>query len=208
MAGKACKTCSRVFSSNSNRHRHEKFFHGQVGNGRHTFNEDKDHRRYNYGQPDVVSGEGTDDDSKGLSDEEDEKSSEKSNDSEESESAPSQPDYWLNVVRDALDNYEMQIPSAEDIVKEPYLSDFVNSMKFVVEEQIQFTKHMEDEDETYKKIMETIERYESNDYDREEAVDAAWHDRRFLVSRLIEDNMEIIKEKWKEEHTEETDNDN
>jgi hypothetical protein len=203
MAGKACTICSRVFSSSSNRHRHEKFFHGQVGSGRKVFNEDKELPRYNFGHPDVVSGNRSEDDA--MSD--GEAKSVKSAESEDSEADPEETDYWLNVVSDALDNYDMQIPQAGDIAKEPYLSDFVNAMKLVVEEQIQFVKHMEEDDELYQKINETIERYDSNNYDREEAVDAAWHDRRFLLSRVIEDSMPLIEAKWKEEHEEDSDND-
>jgi hypothetical protein len=201
MAGNSCTICSRVFSSSSNRHRHEKFFHGQVGSGRKVFNEDEESPRYNFGQPDVVPSYRSEDDA--MSDEE--AKSVKSTESEDSETDPEEKDYWLNVVSDALDNYDMQIPQAEDISKEPYLSDFVNAMKLVVEEQIQFVKHMEEEDELYQKINETIERYDSNNYDREEAVDAAWHDRRFLLSRVIEDNMPLIETKWKEEHEEDSD---
>jgi hypothetical protein len=201
MSSKSCTVCSRVFSSSSNRHRHEKFFHGQVGNGRQDFNEDEEAPRYNFGQPDVISGDRSEDDT--MSDEEGK--SEKSKEENESDDATDQNDYWLNVISDALDNYDMQIPTAEDIAKEPYLSDFVNAMKLVVEEQIQFVKHMEEEDELYQKINETIERYESNDYDREEAVDAAWHDRRFLMRRVIEDNMNMIEMKWKDEHKEDSD---
>jgi hypothetical protein len=129
----------------------------------------------------------------------------KSSDSEEPDSDPKKRNYWLNIVSDALDNYDIQIPTAEDIVKEPYLSDFVNLMKIVAEEQIQFVKYMEEEDDLYRKINETIERYESNDYDREEAVDAAWHDRRFLIRRVIEDNMNLVETQWEEEHKDDND---
>jgi hypothetical protein len=201
MARITCNTCSRVFSSSSNRHRHEKFFHGQVGNGRKIFNEDEESPRYNFGQPDVIPGERIEEDP--VSDED--VKSVKSSDSEESDSDPKKRNYWLNIVSDALDNYDIQIPTAEDIVKEPYLSDFVNLMKIVAEEQIQFVKYMEEEDDLYRKINETIERYESNDYDREEAVDAAWHDRRFLIRRVIEDNMNLVETQWEEEHKDDND---
>jgi hypothetical protein len=201
MARITCNTCSRVFSSSSNRHRHEKFFHGQVGNGRKIFNEDEESPRYNFGQPDVIPGERIEEDP--VSDED--VKSVKSSDSEEPDSDPKKRNYWLNIVSDALDNYDIQIPTAEDIVKEPYLSDFVNLMKIVAEEQIQFVKYMEEEDDLYRKINETIERYESNDYDREEAVDAAWHDRRFLIRRVIEDNMNLVETQWEEEHKDDND---
>ena len=61
---------------------------------------------------------------------------------------------------------------------------------------------MEEEDDLYQKISAPIERYESEDYDREEAVDAAWHDRRFLIIRVIEDNMSLVETKWNDEHKE------
>ena len=92
-------------------------------------------------------------------------------------------DLWQETIDYARQNTKGS--SKDEIIQEPYLSQFVDHMKEYVETRINFVKQMED-DEDYKKINDMIDRFESDDYERDEAVDAAWHNRRFLVKRIIE----------------------
>ena len=98
-------------------------------------------------------------------------------------------DLWQEIIEYA--HSECKVTPSQVLV-EPYLSQFVEHMKEYVEERFKFVKTMES-DEYYEKIQENIERFmDSEAYDREEAVDTAWHNRRFLIKRIIEENKELL----------------
>ena len=100
-------------------------------------------------------------------------------------------DEWRIVVSNALASYNGEV---KDILNEPFLSQFVEHMKNFVEDRVQFVKKMS-EDDSYAKIDNMIDRYEEEeDYDRDEAVNTAWHNRRFMLKRIIQENMEDSEE--------------
>ena len=101
-------------------------------------------------------------------------------------------DRWAETIEYACEQCEI---TADQVLVEPYLSQFVEHMKVYVEERFQFVKTMES-DEHYEKIHENIDRFMDQEaYDREEAVDTAWHNRRFLIKRIIEEHKELLTEK-------------
>ena len=75
--------------------------------------------------------------------------------------------------------------------EEPYLSQFVEHMKNYVEQRFQFVHDMGFNSE-YEKVHKLIERNIQRGYGRQEAVDAAWHDRRFLVKQIIQDHKNAV----------------
>ena len=131
-----------------------------------------------------------------------EENDETSDDKEESDGAGEEEveededdDMWREVIEYACEMTGK--PLTEGVIQEPYLSQFVDHMKNFVESRIHFVRAMEN-DEDYKKIDQMIDTFESDDYDRDEAVDTAWHNRRFLVKRIIERNMSVVEEQMKE----------
>ena len=134
--------------------------------------------------------------------EEDEEEEEEEEEEKEEKDDEDKPDLWAKAVLYA--RVKTGNVSKEKVVQEPYLSQFVSHMKDYVEDAFQFVKQMEDNKE-YKKIDEMIDRYEQDDYDRDEAVDTAWHNRRFLVKRIIEER-EFEPIEIDEENADDTEN--
>ena len=130
-----------------------------------------------------------------------EEESEEDEDEENECEADLEAKYWRDVMTEVAETHTMANPSL--YLKEPFLSQIVDEMKEIVEEKIQFTKHMEETNEVYCKLNKTIEKYEEMDMDRQEAVDAAWHARRFLFKDVIEDNLDLLKEKAEENEADE-----
>ena len=101
-------------------------------------------------------------------------------------------DIWRDIVSEACSEFKNELLTrADQVLLEPFLSEFIEHMKEYVEENFRFVKMME-QDAQYEKIDNMIQQFEEEDYDREEAADSAWHNRRFLVKRMIEDNIDLV----------------
>ena len=197
MPGRICSVCNQAFSSSFNRLRHERTFH------RNDFDDEEANVMANETVPFeggriVRFGEDEDEEHSSGSDEEDKEETSDSDGKDEDEGDDA-PDYWRDVIAEVIEDGGLKVKAAELVLQEPFLSDFVSKIKDNVEDKVQFAKDMEEKDDCYQKINDAIEEYENKEYDREEAVEAAWHDRRFLVRRVIEKNMDLIQEVLKEE---------
>ena len=127
----------------------------------------------------------------------DEDESESESDDDEKESP------WREIMEEACDNVKLE--SAEGVLFEPYLSEFVEAMKNAAEERFSFVRQME-QDSGYEMLSDTIEKYEHSDgYEKEEAIDAAWHARRFLVKQIIIDNIDVLEDWLNRRDKEDTD---
>ena len=74
------------------------------------------------------------------------------------------------------------------------MSEFVEHMKEYAEERNEFVREIEFDD-SYEKIDRIIQKNILKGYSRQESVDVAWHDRRFLVKKIIENNKELLVDK-------------
>ena len=160
-----CEICSRDFSTSSNRSRHKRIQHAMKDSS---------------------------------SDEEESQHSDKTLEADVSSSeTESESDHWGHIIGKACENvsFDHDITTPEQVLKEPYLSEMVGEIGMVVEERMKFANDMENKDKTYEQINNRIERYESDDMPRDEAVQTAWHDRRFLIRKMLMENLDIIKEK-------------
>ena len=137
-------------------------------------------------------GEGSDNVSDDGSD-----SDESSDDEEESR--------WKEIISAACDETDFgpQFAKPEHILKEPYISEVVAAMGNYVERHIMFAHDMENEDDTYEQINIRIARYEDEDMPRDEASQLAWQDRRYLVRKMLEKHVDIVKGKFFEGSDEE-----
>ena len=165
MAVHTCSSCARQFSSSSNRLRHERLFHKLD-------NEDAESQM--------------DEDQESNSD----ASSRQSRETSEASSDAKDDGRWVEIIRDACQQYE-DLPNA--VWEEPYLSQFLEHMKNYVEEKFQFVHDMGFNTE-YEKIQKMIEKNIQRGYGRQEAVDAAWHARRFLVKQIILDHKDAFND--------------
>ena len=92
-------------------------------------------------------------------------------------------------LEDAHDEWQLAVNYAMKQVKlvsltEPHLSEFIGHVRDYVEARFQFVKAME-LDETYENLDKMIKSLVREGYDREEAVEKAWHERRFLLKRKL-----------------------
>ena len=111
---------------------------------------------------------------------------------------------WRDIVSHACLEFKNELLTRPDqVLLEPFLSEFVEHIKEYVEEKFQFVKSME-EDGQYNKINHMIEQFEEEEYDREEAVDSAWHNRRFLVKRMIQENIDLVAKIVDGDHSDES----
>ena len=169
MPGRSCSSCTRSFSSSSNRIRHERLFH-----------KPSDEK------------ETVEDYPENNSESDEDPSDEEMKDEEKQDEERESRDMWRDIVLHACLEFKNELLTrADQVLLEPFLSEFVEHMKEYVEEKFQFVKSMEQDDQ-YEKINCMIDQLDGEEYDREEAVDCAWHNRRFLVKRMIQENIDLV----------------
>ena len=103
--------------------------------------------------------------------------------------------YWREIVDEAADNLEFD--NAEELLNEPLLSAMVDEMRQVVEKKLEFADHMKNENEIYARILLAKKRYK--DETDEIAAQTAWNDKRFVLKKVITENMDIFEESDTEE---------
>ena len=174
-----CKFCARVFSTSSNRIRHERLFHGDVV-------EDEEEDNVS-----VESSDSDDDDAKTEVSDEESVADEKEVSDEEMDS-DDENDYWGEVIEKAASKIEVENP--EKLLKEPYLSEMVDEMRQVVEKRIKFANYMQNKDAVYQKIETAKARHheDDDDSDDEEAEETGWNDKRFLLKRVIAEHLVVV----------------
>ena len=184
-----CSSCGRLFSSSSNRLRHERLFHRmeetQSEDGTESAIDAEETIQTGSG---VFHGNHTE--SEPDADENDSEQSEHGDETSEASSDGKDDERWVEIIQDACQQYE-DLPNS--VWEEPHLSQFLEHMKNYVEERFQFVHDMGFNTE-YEKIQKMIEKNIQRGYGRQEAVDAAWHARRFLVKQIILDHKDAVNE--------------
>ena len=192
---KTCIYCNRVFSSSSNRVRHERLFHEKMSESGYDSGENAtgesegrlirkndDTTGKSHGTPFTYGNDDSDKDDDEEDTVESNKESDTEDDKEDEEGKQDDEDPWKEVLKAAKEEYG---ETSDNLFVEPYLSQFVEHVKDFVEEKMQFVKNMEF-DKCYEKINKSIETYINRGFNRQEAVDAAWSERRFLVKQIME----------------------
>ena len=164
-----CSVCRKEFSTSSNRIRHERMFH---------------HKKV-YEDSEVSEEE---------NEEESENSEEGSEEGSDMEDEENEIDVWPDVIKHAAS--KMEIENYEDVVREPYLSEFVDLMKTYVEEKRTFVRAIQD-DSVYRTIYEEFEACEDSDgipaEETNAAIDLAWQNKRFRLRTIIKENIHVVE---------------
>ena len=207
MPGRICSCCYRLFSSSSNRLRHERLFH-RIKESEKQSNADSEsgmdsdggkERQTGFGIADSEreSHEDSDDRESPIdcrkirtdsgSDEENDSVDTADHDSSDSEvSSESSSDgeddgRWSEIIMYAGKQFE---DSSDSVFEEPYFSRFIEHMKIYVETRYQFVHDM-NFNKDYEKIDKLITKKMRKCYGRQEASDSAWYDRRFLIKKIM-----------------------
>ena len=183
-----CRFCHRKFYSSSNRHRHETYFHKMVSKQHEIKDESFD------SQPSGV-----------ISDNEENEvptDSEKQNEEKEQEEDQ---DHWEMLIDETCRemNIQKEIQNSKDILVDPILGEFLEELRQNLESRMKFAQYMEDHDKIYQEIQTTAERFRQKDLDEDEAFEKAWNKRKYLLKRLLRDNLNIIENVMNETDDEE-----
>ena len=199
MDAKACHHCNRRFSSSSNRLRHEKYFHrkdvSESTNDpelRNTMSPSSEVETENSmtTEDDNDDDDDDDDNSQEVDDDDDEESIAGSDDSDESCADP-----WRELISETCEQADIDVESAEQVLQEPYLSEFLEMMGKILQKKINMVKNLQEKDATYEKVQSTIDRCTDKDYDDDEAFEKAWDKRKFLLKKVLKNNLDLIEEK-------------
>ena len=195
-----CRYCNQQFYSSSNRRRHELYVHQKKGLVKM---EDYDYQESNN------SSQESNDTEKSVKDVLDEEGS-------DSESPENEEDYWATLIIKTCREMDIgkEIEKPKDILNDPILSEFLEELRENLDGRMKFAEYMQIHDKVYQEIQDTAEHYSRKDIEESEAFEKAWNKRKYLLKRLLRDNLDVIKEVMEEgndseeEQEEEDDNNN
>ena len=182
-----CRFCAIQFYSNFNRRRHEMRVH-QKEVQEEVEDYDTDHSASTNSQ-DSDNNQNRKED---IFDDKDDTDSEKSSDSEEN--------YWSELIIETCREMDLknEIKSPKDVLFEPMLSRFLEELRDNIDKRMKFADYMNSHDKIYQEIQNTVERYERNDLEEDEAFEKAWNERKYLLKRMLKDNLDVIERTLKE----------
>ncbi len=103
---------------------------------------------------------------------------------------------WERLIREACANCEdIQITSADQMLEMPYLEQFLEKLRSVIEDYIGMATWILEDSEVYNKLNSTIFKLYNEGYSEKEAISAAWEQRKHLLKRLINKYTDVIEEK-------------
>jgi hypothetical protein len=122
--------------------------------------------------------------------------SEMEDNEETTESKKEEQDYWETMIAETCREMELhkEIKNPKELMKEPMLGEFLEELRQNIENKMKFADYMQNEDKVYKEIHSTAERYEEKDLDEDEAFEKAWNKRKYLLIRLLRDNLYIVQD--------------
>lgn len=124
-------------------------------------------------------------------------------DGEQSDEEEKDAGYWRDIIANTCKDIEFEKP--EDLLREPLLSHVVDEMRKLVEKRLSFTAYMENNDDVYERISREENRLAA--FDEDDAQETAWHNKRFLIKRVLADNLDMFEKEEEEEDDENIDED-
>ncbi len=188
-----CRFCDIQFYSNFNCRRHELRVHQKEM--KEMEDNDSDHSSSTGSQD----SSDTQDRRKDILDEQDDTESEKSSESGEH--------YWSELITEICREIELknEIKYPKEVLFEPMLSRFLEELRDNLDSRMKFADYMKNHDKVYQEIQNTAERYERKELEEDEAFEKAWNDRKYLLKRMLRDNLDVIEKTLDEssDHSEE-----
>ena len=103
-----------------------------------------------------------------------------------------EPNFWRDVIISAYVKLGTTYAHPEDAAREPFLGELVDAVREVVDHHVAAAGFFEHKDKTYDAIQGSIEDYEEKGLSPEEANEAGWSERRFLIRDIIKRNLDIF----------------
>jgi hypothetical protein len=201
-----CSYCDREFTKNFNRIRHEKLMHEKQ------VDEEMDE------SPVEESDDGEESDG-GVSpaedsDVSDSQAEETDPEKEESENSDEDEidgdDVWREILRDSYVRSELgeRLERAEDVLKEPFLSELVDVMQAIVQNRLRLANYLQDDDKLYQKIDRRILHYIKGGFADDEAAQTGWMDCRYLIRKEIGKHLDALEEDNTDDDVDASDSEN
>ena len=106
-------------------------------------------------------------------------------------------DPWRIVINFTIDKMERTghkpLSDPKEILQEPYLSEFVRELSWVVDNRIKFANAMQKRDDVYKSIaLLKAQIMENDSIDEESCAEKAWSKRKFVIRKIIKENLDLF----------------
>lgn len=186
MDSKSCSICDRKFSNSWNRKRHERIAHSAKDS---VISEDS-----------IYDDDDLDSDHENTEDSSSEESTNEETDSS-TEDESENDEAWgelIDIVLDDIDVTPYDVQNAEEFMQNPDLVKLlIKGVMKNTQNLLQLSDKLENTD-LYRKINLTQARLMLKGYDKEEATEAAWKSRKFLLMRILKENIDVIQDHFDE----------
>ncbi len=179
-----CKYCDHQFYSSSNRRRHKLHVHQRGGL---LTMEDIDDQVSNTSSQ---NSDNTEEPEKDIFDE----------DGSDSQRSEKEEDHWATLIMETCREMDIgkEIVKPKDILNDPIFSEFLEELRENLDSRMKFAEYMQVHDKVYEEIQCTAERYARKDIEDSEAFEKAWNKRKYLLKRLLRENLAVVKEVMEE----------
>ena len=185
-----CEHCSSTFTRRDNLQRHMRTAHPpdiEEEINESTASEEVEMEDTQESENSNVESEGDDEQDESKSEEEDEENEEESEDDDK-------PDPWRNVVANVARHFSEEYDTPNNVLREPFLSQFVEEMRKVVERRVKFVNHIVNDDDLYEMITDRYDKFMEEGFTNEDASESAWHYLRFPIRNVIKENIDLLEE--------------
>ena len=205
-----CHICSIQLSSSSNRRRHEKLVHKMVASvdSDSATNESSQDIAVDKSWPQYESNTGytgstvMQEETETVSSTMEDELTDTGSSTTEDEDLDSETEQnWVVLLKETFDR--INITNADELLKEPLFSEFLEVLRDTLQERLEFASYFENDDDVYKSILNTSYNYLDKDLGQDEAIEKAWDERKFLVRAFFRDNPMLVQRALTEEAKEE-----
>jgi len=121
---------------------------------------------------------------------------------ESSDEDDKESEVWERVILEALATVEdPEVDTLKDVFQEPFLGRIIKAIRHVLDDYTSVAEVIENSD-VCSKIENTKQHLEEKGYGENEATEAAWEQRKFLVKRLLREHKNTIQDELFPEESE------
>ncbi len=172
----ACPVCHKEFTTKYSKYRHVKTVHSVKADKMDDV--DENYSSDNSEETDFDEGEEGD-------------ISEKSTEEEDEDELCTEA--WRYMLEKAFEDMNKQPETLDDLSKEPYLSEFIENLQKNVEFYDNIMHNLKSSYE-YQQLQITKNRMKKLGCSSQEAEKSAWQIRKFIIKKLLEDNMDVLED--------------
>ncbi len=118
-----------------------------------------------------------------------------------------QNEVWVDLIKEACDDMSEkameEVESPQDLLSEPYITEFMEKLQDTVSYHIRRARHLEHENELCDKIQQTAEKYinSGEGYTKDEAFKKAWTERIVAIKGMLSEHTDAIEKHLNKDDT-------